>query len=119
MSFKQIIVLEKGGFTPAAELSLREGDSFEEMYEMGSLLTTQDAGQLLADRSREVDHACSLGPDRGCRRGTAPISSLSCRLPVLLQKSFGSKSSRARQFKQAIIYLIGMHHLTWLLYQYQ
>lgn len=39
-------MLEKGGFTPAAELSLREGDSFQQMYEMGSLMTTQDAGEL-------------------------------------------------------------------------
>jgi hypothetical protein len=42
--FLQVIVLEKGGFTPAAKLSLREGDTFEDMYEMGSFLTTQDAG---------------------------------------------------------------------------
>jgi len=40
----QVIVLEKGRFTPAAELSLKERDSGKEMYEMGTLLTTQDAG---------------------------------------------------------------------------
>lgn len=40
----QVVVLEKGRFTPAAELSLRERQSFEQMYEMGSLMTTQDAG---------------------------------------------------------------------------
>jgi hypothetical protein len=40
----QVIVLEKGRFTPAAELPLTERESFQEMYEMGSLLTTQDAG---------------------------------------------------------------------------
>ena len=39
-----MIVLEKGRFTPAAELSLKERDSGKEMYEMGTLLTTQDAG---------------------------------------------------------------------------
>ena len=37
-------MLEKGRFTPAAELPLTERESFQEMYEMGSLLTTQDAG---------------------------------------------------------------------------
>ncbi|EIE19802.1 FAD/NAD(P)-binding domain-containing protein, partial [Coccomyxa subellipsoidea C-169] len=40
----KVVVLEKGRFTPAAELPLRERQSFEEMYEMGSLMTTQDAG---------------------------------------------------------------------------
>ena len=39
-----MIVLEKGRFTPAAELPLTEREAFQEMYEMGSLLTTQDAG---------------------------------------------------------------------------
>lgn len=38
------MVLEKGRFTPAAELSLMERDSSKEMYELGTLLTTQDAG---------------------------------------------------------------------------
>jgi hypothetical protein len=41
----QVVVLEKGRFTPAAELPLRERESFEEMYEMGSFMTTQDAGE--------------------------------------------------------------------------
>ncbi|CAL8471472.1 g11014 [Coccomyxa elongata] len=40
----KVIVLEKGGFTPAADLSLNERQSFRDMYEMGSFLTTQDAG---------------------------------------------------------------------------
>ena len=40
----QVIVLEKGRFTPAADLSLRERESGKEMYEMGTLLTTIDAG---------------------------------------------------------------------------
>ena len=40
----QVIVLEKGRFTPAAELPLTEQEAFRDMYEMGSLLTTQDAG---------------------------------------------------------------------------
>lgn len=44
LSLAQVIVLEKGRFTPAAELPLTERESFQEMYEMGSLLTTQDAG---------------------------------------------------------------------------
>ena len=43
----QVIVLEKGGFTPAAELSLTEQEGFSSMYEMSSLLTTQDAGACL------------------------------------------------------------------------
>lgn len=40
-------MLEKGRFTPAAELTLRERDSSKEMYEMGTLLTTQDAGAFM------------------------------------------------------------------------
>lgn len=39
-------MLEKGRFTPAAELPLSESRSFTEMYELGSLMTTQDAGNL-------------------------------------------------------------------------
>ena len=38
-------MLEKGRFTPAADLSLRERESGKEMYEMGTLLTTIDAGE--------------------------------------------------------------------------
>ena len=44
LAMVQVIVLEKGGFTPAAELALTEQDGFSTMYEMASLLTTQDAG---------------------------------------------------------------------------
>ena len=44
----QVIVLEKGGFTPAAELPLTEQEAFRDMYEMGSLFTTQDAGKCLS-----------------------------------------------------------------------
>ena len=44
----QVIVLEKGRFTPAAELPLTEQEAFRDMYEMGSLLTTQDAGACIS-----------------------------------------------------------------------
>ena len=44
LAMVQVIVLEKGGFTPAAELALTEQEGFSSMYEMASLLTTQDAG---------------------------------------------------------------------------
>ena len=44
LAMVQVIVLEKGGFTPAAELALTEQEGFSTMYEMASLLTTQDAG---------------------------------------------------------------------------
>ena len=44
LAMMQVIVLEKGGFTPAAELALTEQEGFSTMYEMGGLLTTQDAG---------------------------------------------------------------------------
>ena len=44
LAMVQVIVLEKGGFTPAAELALTEQEGFSTMYEMSSLLTTQDAG---------------------------------------------------------------------------
>ena len=40
----QVVVLEKGRFTPAAELSLKEREAGKDMYEMGTLLTTTDAG---------------------------------------------------------------------------
>lgn len=42
----QVVVLEKGGWTPAAELAGTERAAFGAMYEMGSLLSTQDAGAL-------------------------------------------------------------------------
>ena len=38
-------MLEKGRFTPAAELSLKEREAGKDMYEMGTLLTTTDAGE--------------------------------------------------------------------------
>ena len=41
----QVVVLEKGRFTPAAELSLKEREAGKDMYEMGTLLTTTDAGK--------------------------------------------------------------------------
>ena len=40
-------MLEKGRFTPAADLSLKERESGKEMYERGTLLTTIDAGGTL------------------------------------------------------------------------
>jgi hypothetical protein len=42
----QVVVLEKGNWTPAAELALTEHVGFRDMYELGSLMTTQDAGAL-------------------------------------------------------------------------
>ncbi len=57
----QVVVLEKGGFTPAADLSLSERQSFREMYEMGSFLTTQDAGAALTRTVRGLKrHSCML-----------------------------------------------------------
>ena len=44
LAMAQVIVLEKGGFTPAAELPLTEQEGFSTMCAMGGLLTTQDAG---------------------------------------------------------------------------
>ena len=44
LAMVQVIVLEKGGLIPAAELALTEQEGFSTMYEMGGLLTTQDAG---------------------------------------------------------------------------
>ena len=44
LAMAQVIVLEKGGFTPAAELALTEQEGSSTMYEMDGLLTTQDAG---------------------------------------------------------------------------
>lgn len=59
----QVVVLEKGRFTPAAELTLRERDSSKEMYEMGTLLTTQDAGAFMRDPIKVMElysWLCSL-----------------------------------------------------------
>ena len=39
-----VVMLEKGKFTPAAELAPTEQEGFSIMYEVGGLLTTQDAG---------------------------------------------------------------------------
>ena len=50
----QVVVLEKGRFTPAAELSLKEREAGKDMYEMGTLLTTTDAGESGCLSSREV-----------------------------------------------------------------
>ena len=50
----QVVVLEKGRFTPAAELSLKEREAGKDMYEMGTLLTTTDAGKSGCFSSREV-----------------------------------------------------------------
>ena len=47
LAIVQVIVLEKGGFTPAAELALTEQEGFSTTCEMGSLLTTLDAGACL------------------------------------------------------------------------
>ena len=36
-------MLEKGRYTKAADLSLKEREAMDTMYEAGSLMTTQDA----------------------------------------------------------------------------
>ena len=41
----QVIVVEKGRYTRAAELSLLERNAFEQMYEGCGLATTDDAGE--------------------------------------------------------------------------
>ena len=46
---RQVIVLEKGRYTKAADLSLKEREAMDTMYEAGSLMTSQNAG---ACRSR-------------------------------------------------------------------
>jgi len=40
----QVVVLEKGRYTKAADLSLKEREAVDSMYESGSLMTTEDAG---------------------------------------------------------------------------
>ncbi|KAK9827599.1 hypothetical protein WJX81_002935 [Elliptochloris bilobata] len=40
----RVVVLEKGRYTKAADLSLKEREALDTMYEAGSLMTTQDAG---------------------------------------------------------------------------
>ena len=65
----QVIVLEKGGFTPAAELPLTEQEAFRDMYEMGSLFTTQDAASAyLVTCCREIAvQRCSLQAAQAAR----------------------------------------------------
>ena len=38
--------MEKGGYTPAHELTWREEDGFGTMYERGGLLVSQSGGQV-------------------------------------------------------------------------
>jgi hypothetical protein len=42
----QVVVLEKGHYTPAQELSLLEKDAFGSMYEGCCLMATDDAGVM-------------------------------------------------------------------------
>lgn len=42
----QVLVVEKGRYTKAADLSLLERDAFQNMYEGCGLATTDDAGDL-------------------------------------------------------------------------
>ena len=48
----QVIIVEKGNYTRAADLSLLERDAFQGMYEGGGLATTDNAGAsfLLASK---------------------------------------------------------------------
>ena len=64
----QVVVLEKGRFTPAAELSLKEREAGKDMYEMGTLLTTTDAGENEWPAPRKVSESCHDGIflSRGC-----------------------------------------------------
>ncbi len=41
----QVLVIEKGRYTKAADLSLLERDAFQNMYEGCGLATTDDAGE--------------------------------------------------------------------------
>lgn len=82
-------MLEKGRFTPAAELPLRERQSFEEMYEMGSLMTTQDAGA----------HTCSylqsslFGSTCHTRKHAKPLLPPHCTACLDTCKATGSRES--------------------------
>ena len=44
----QVVVIEKGRYTKAADLTLLERDAFQNMYEGCGLATTDDAGELWA-----------------------------------------------------------------------
>jgi hypothetical protein len=42
----QVIVIEKGTYTPAAELTTLEKDAYDNLYEKGGLMmTTEDGGE--------------------------------------------------------------------------
>lgn len=40
----QVLVIEKGTYTPAAELTTLEKDAYDNLYEMGGLLMTSEDG---------------------------------------------------------------------------
>ena len=44
----QVIVVEKGSYTPASELSTLEKDAYENLYERGGLLLTTEEGSKLS-----------------------------------------------------------------------
>ena len=54
----QVIIVEKGNYTRAADLSLLERDAFQGMYEGGGLATTDNAGALFLPASKVP---CTLG----------------------------------------------------------
>ena len=84
LAMVQVIVLEKGGFTPAAELALTEQEAFSNMYEMGSLLTTQDAGA------------------RRCLHAQCPVWLMLCSIVILAWSAFDHLSLRRQSPKSGL-----------------
>jgi choline dehydrogenase-like flavoprotein len=61
---KSVLVLEKGGYTPPSEMSGTEGEAFDQMYERGGALATDEGLAVLAGSTfgggSAVNWACSL-----------------------------------------------------------
>jgi len=75
-----VVVLEKGRYTKAADLSLKEREAVDSMYESGSLMTTEDAGAGSGRRpaaepvaaARRPPHATLTPCYQGHRSGNRP-----------------------------------------------
>ena len=57
----QVIVIEKGTYTPAAELSTLEKDAYENLYERGGLfMATEDGGKVLSTFTQVYPNSSSI-----------------------------------------------------------
>jgi hypothetical protein len=78
----QVVVLEKGRYTKAADLSLKEREAVDSMYESGSLMTTEDAGARSGRRPAAGPVAAVRWPPhatlRRVTRASVPLLVVTC-----------------------------------------